>query len=161
MKLLIFILLFTTGCSSFSNKTEDYVKRTWNIIENASTKKWSTSQLINHIGQPTQVFKQPAKHIYLGWIYDNKSSGFQEWGISIEKNNIIDSVTYLPKDPYRHEFTIEKIMARWKNLNCSHKTQQKLSPGLVKTIAYLDCDNGHRIVKYNMYKEVESILVDY
>ncbi len=52
-------------------------------------------------------------------------------------------------------------MARWENFNCIHKTKQELSPGLVKTISYLNCDNGHRIITYNMYKEVESILVDY
>jgi len=61
----------------------------------------------------------------------------------------------LPEEKYRHEFTIEKIMARWNSFNCIHKTKKELSPELIKIITYLDCDNGHRITTYNMYKEVE------
>ncbi len=162
MKLVI-LLAFLISCSSVKTfvSEDNYLLSAWEIIEDASPKNWNKEQLISKLGLPKEQYSHPKKQNHSAWIYFDKKTGFQEWGISINQDGIAHSVTYLPKDPYRHEFTIEKIMARWKNLNCSHKTKQELSPGLVKIITYLDCDNGHRIVKYNMYKEVESILVDY
>jgi hypothetical protein len=162
MKSLILIFIFVTACSTTSEENKgNYIDKIWNVIENASVNSWSKEKLTNEIGKPTQIIKQPTKTIFSAWIYKAKSDGLQDWGISIKQNGAVDSITYLPEEKYRHEFTIEKIMARWHNLNCIHKTKQKLSPGLVKIITYLDCDNGHRIITYNMYKEVQSILVDY
>ena len=162
MKLII-LLVFLISCSSVKtivNENNDLLS-TWEIIENASLKSWNKELLISKLGLPNEKYSHPKKQNHSAWIYLNKKTGFQEWGITLKHDRTIISVTYLPNDPYRNEFTIEKIMARWKNFNCIDKTELKLSPGLVKTITYLDCDNGHRIITYNMYKEVESILVDY
>ncbi len=158
MKWSILIVLLTS-CASVHQAKENHIEVIWNIIENASINGWSPKKLISKIGEPKQKIEKPTHDIYSAWIYSDRESGFQEWGISIKKDNTIGSITYLPKDPYRHEFTVNKIMARWKNLNCKHEKKQELSPGLVKIVTYVACDNNKRIVKYNRYKEVESILV--
>lgn len=160
MKSLILVFIFLTGCSTTSEeKKENDVEKIWNVIENASVNSWSKKKLTNEIGEPTQIIKQPTKTIFSAWIYKTKSDGLQDWGISIKQNRTVDSITYLPEEKYRHEFTIETIMARWKNLNCKHEKKQELSPGLIKTVTYITCANNKRIINYNRYKEVTSILV--
>ena len=160
MKYLI-IFTFLISCSSINNPRpkENYVESRWEIIENATLKKWGYKQLISKLGQPHGKYKHPIKTDHIAWIYYQKSTGIQEWAFVLNKQGIIVSVLYKPKDPYRYEFTIDKIITRWKNFNCKHEKKQELRPGLVKVITYLDCDTGNRIVKYNMYKQVTSINV--
>ncbi len=159
MKSLILLFLFLTACTSTHEQNVNPVELIWNILERASIDGWTSEKLLDQIGKPTQIFKQPAKEIDLAWIYKNQASGFQEWGIGIKNNNVIDSITYIPNESYRNEFTIEKITTRWKNLDCKHQQKQELSPGLVKTIKYIECNHGTHVIKYNKYNEVESIFI--
>lgn len=146
--------MLLAGCTSL--KTNE-LKQTWNVIENASTKNWTKDKLENEIGVAQEEIKSPTARIHLTLLYEQ--SNRQKWGITISKNNIVESVTYLPTDIYRHEFTIEKIMNRWKNLNCKKEEKQILTPHVIKKERFISCDNGKRIIHYNRYNEVESILV--
>lgn len=154
MKVLIFIIMFLTGCTSL--KTNE-LKQTWKVIEDAPSKHWSRSNLENVIGVPNKEMKNPTKKIHLALLYEQDNR--QKWGITMSKHNIVESVTYLPTNIYRHEFTIEKIMDRWKDLNCKKEEKQILTPHVIKKERFISCDNGKRIIHYNRYNEVESILV--
>lgn len=154
-------LVFLASCSINTVKTsvDNYVKSRWEIIENASINKWTSSDLQSKLGAPQGKYQHPKKKNHTAWIYHKKDNGFQEWAFVLNSNNIITSVLYKPKDPYRHEFTIEKTMARWKALNCKHKKIQDSSTHVIKTIRYIECNGGSHIVKYNRYNEVHSIFV--
>ena len=160
MKLII-LLLFFISCSSTEilNKKDNYMKSIWEIIEKSLENNWNKENLISKLGKPKEQYTHPRKKEYIAWIYFNKKTGFQEWSFTLDKKENIQNVLYIPIEKYRSEFTTEKIMGRWKNLNCKHEKKQELSPGLVKTVTYVTCDNNKRIIKYNRYKEVTSILV--
>lgn len=159
MKLLIPILLLVACTTTYKKASNQSPELIWDVIENAPSQRWSDTQLIQKIGKPNQVFKRPTKGIFLGWTYKNEASGFQEWGISFYDDMTVESVTYLPQEIHRHEFTIEKIMTRWKHLNCTHKKNKVLNPGLIRIESYIECGSDKRVAKYNKYNEIESILV--
>ena len=146
--------MFLTACTSL--KTNE-LKQTWNVIENASSKHWTKSKLENEIGIAQKEIKNPVKKIHLALLYEQNNR--QKWGITLSKDNTVESVTYLPTDSYRSEFTIQKIMNRWRDLNCKKEEKQVLTPHVIKKERFITCDNGKRIIRYNQYNEVESILV--
>ncbi len=159
MKILL-LLIFLMSCSTTKMQSDNYVTTVWKIFDKVSNKTLKVEELSSTFGDTKEKYKHPKKKHTVAWLYRDRETHFQEWSFEISNGKKIESVLYYPNESYRHEFTIEKIMANWKNLNCIHKTRQELSPGLIKTVTYLDCDNSQRIITYNMYKEVESILVN-
>lgn len=160
MKYIIFLILLIS-CSSLKkpNDTIDHLILIWQLLEKAPSEQWYKDKLVSNIGYPKEKIPHPKKKNLTGWIYLNTENSFQEWGITIDKNNIVDSVTYIPSGKYRPEFTIEKIMDRWKDLKCKKEEKQVLTPHVIKKERFISCDNGKRIIHYNRYNEVESILV--
>ncbi len=160
MKHIIFLILLIS-CSSIKklNDKIDHLMLIWQILEEAPSKQWNKDILVSNMGYPKEKIPHPKKKNLTGWIYFNTENRFQEWGITINKNNIVDSVTYIPSGKYRPEFTIEKIMDRWNNLNCKKEEKQILTPHVIKKERFISCDSGKRIIHYNRYNEVESIFV--
>ena len=158
----IIIAMLLISCSLLDSTTsnDSYVKSTWEIIENASVQGWSKKEIISKLGSPHEKYVNPKNKEYISWFYFQKKTGFQEWAFTFNQEGNVKGVLYLPKDPHRSDFSIDKIMARWKNLNCEHKKKQVLMPGLIKTVSYVGCDNEKRFIEYNRYKEVESISVE-
>ena len=160
MKWIIFSIFFIS-CSLLDLNTNEkkYVELVWKILENASIQSWSEDKIITTLGKPKEKYVHKNKKESISWFYVQSETGLQEWALSL-KNKKVDGVLYMPKDPYRSEFTIKKIMFRWKNLDCKHKKKQILRPGLIKIITYVGCDNDKRIIEYNRYKEVLSVTVE-
>jgi len=160
MKLLI-LLVFITSCSSNYTRTQssDYVVTTWKIFDKVYTDNWSIKELISTLGHTKEKYTHPQKKHSIAWLYRDKKTNFQEWSFEINKEKKIINVLYHPNESYRDEFTIEKMINHWKDLNCKHKQKQELSPGLVKTIKYIECNNGSHVIRYNRYNEVESVSV--
>lgn len=90
MRISILTTAFFAACTILQTNN---LEQTWNIIEKASSKHWTKSKLENEIGKATKEIKNPAKKIHLALLYEQ--SNRQKWGITLSKNNIVESVTYL------------------------------------------------------------------
>ena len=153
---MFFVSCFSVNVQSSKN---NYVETVWNILENAYHQGWNKNQIIKILGEPKEAQSHPEKKGQVSWFYFQKDTGFQEWTFGINDGNVI-AVLYMPKDHYRSEFTIEKIMIRWKELNCQHKENQIVSTDLIRVVKYIGCSNNKIIAEYNRYNQVESIIVE-
>ena len=161
MKILMHLLaLSIISCSSISHQKRVHDSSFyWSILEESVEKKWSKAQVLKKVGEPNEKYAHPQKTGIVSWFYSNNESNFQEWVFSFDNRGVINGVSYFPNKPMISDFTIDKIASRWKNLNCKHETKQVLKPHVIKNERYLNCDDGKKIIRYNKYNEVESIIV--
>lgn len=157
MKIIIFCF-FIISCSSLDtkNNNKDVADYNWSIIENSNEKLLSLPEVKNLFGEPVRSYQYDDGTISL--IYFNKKTNFQEWAFAFHGDKIT-GITYIPQAPFRNDFTLDKILKRWKDLNCKKIEEPVITSHTINTKTYMSCDKGRRIVNYNRYNEVSSIYV--
>ncbi len=153
----LFIILFAISCTSFKHVGNDEIEKRWSILELAINEKWTKKDIFHILGNPES--RKPDEEGE-SWFYDSKENDYQEWVISFNlKGEIVTNIGFGPTGSMGKEFTLPKILERWKNLNCKKKKSKWYSKGhTVYQDIYYICDGGKRI-DYNRYNEVSWIRV--
>ncbi len=155
MKYLLIIMLLTS-CSSHQRTTEEKVKSKWIILENAVSEKWTPEKILERLGKPKEMRSNKGGE---SWYYQSSENGYQEWSIGI-KGGIVTGLIYFPTGSMNDEFTLDKILKRWKKFNCKKKKSERYMKGhTVYQDQYYLCD-GNKRIEYDRYNEVSWIRVN-
>lgn len=156
MKYIVMIALFLS-CSSSELSLQTKVEPKWLILEKAIAENWDQGRILQILGSPKEKTKEKFKEF---WLYESSENGVQEWSFSF---NIVNKrITYIgfnPTGSMDKEFTLEKILKRWKRYNCiNKKSDWYMKRHTVYQDTYYICD-GNRRINYNRYKEVSWIRI--
>ena len=157
MKYLFAVLFLVISCTTFKDNSRNTMEQRWSILEKAISDKWTQEDIRHILGTPqSKKFDQEDET----WFYDSKESGYQEWIISFNiKDKIVMNIGFGPTGLMDKEFTLSKILERWKKYNCVSKKSDWYSKGhTVYQDTYYLCD-GNRKIEYNRYEEISWIWV--
>ena len=160
-KYLIIFIFILIGCQAPSSKIGQnrYEKgpSSWDMIENISSRPWNKDEVKKFLGTPSEIFdRKKASNEF--WTFNDTITEHQRWSINFSKDDFVSFVVYIPQEYERNSFSIDAILERWKSYHCLEKSEQRLSPDLVKKINYFICDDGRKFFFYK-WNEVTSINI--
>lgn len=153
----ILLLSLLISCSTTKRTFQENINKRWAILEDAITQNWDQSKIVKLLGVPQKKIKDEIKEY---WSYYSSKNGIQEWSISFSlKSKKVTYVGYNPTGLMDAEFTLDKILKRWKKNNCMDKKSDWYAKGhTVYQDNYYLCDGNKRIY-YNRYEEVSWIKI--
>ncbi len=162
--LIIFLINACTLSTSKKNNENMPIKSgsdaIWDILENATFSDWKNEDIKVKLGLPQISFKDKKNPNIEVWIYNHKTTQYQEWAFEFNELSRVISVTYGPSSDNYYDFSLENIKQRWSKYNCENKEKQKLQPGLITTVTYIVCDKDKRYIEYNKHNEVSYITIE-
>jgi hypothetical protein len=154
----IFLLVFLLSCSSQELSTPEENEKKWFVLEQAIDNDWTQEKVLQELGEATEKSLLKGEEF---WSYDNSKSESLEWTISFNTvSKKIMHITFSPFKDTRKDFTLDKVLTRWKRFNCQKKKElyQSTNGHLIKEIEYYICDGGKQI-SYNQYGEIRWIKI--
>ncbi|MEI8347775.1 MAG: hypothetical protein WCG27_09920 [Pseudomonadota bacterium] len=134
---------------------DEKVPNSWGLIEQVSSRPWNKDDVKKILGRPSSIFERKGKDDEF-WTFDDSKTEYQRFSIHFSKDNFVSIVVYIPQEYERNIFSIDSILERWKTFHCVEKSEQRLSPGLIKVVHYFGCDDGRKFF-FNKWNEVLSI----
>ena len=151
----ILLIIFFLGCTPCQLDIKEKAEKHWAVLEQAVYEKWSQERVLKSLGEPKEKSLGKKNE---SWSYDTPN-GYQEWSFSFDlKEKNVLHVGYSPTESMTGQFTLEKILARWKKLNCKKKKERIIKPHVIRDIEYYLCD-GNKRINYNIYNEVSWIWI--
>lgn len=151
------ILFLVISCTTFKDNSRNAIEQRWSILESAISAKWTKTNILNILGSPKSKKLDKEDET---WFYDSKETSYQEWIISFGlKSETVTNIIFGPTGSMNTEFTLDKILMRWKKYNCVNKKSGWYAKGhTVYQDTYYLCD-GNKRIDYNRYGEVSWIKI--
>jgi hypothetical protein len=153
----VLLISIIVSCSSHMLLNKKRIEKRWSVLESAVDKKWNQKKVLFELGKPENKDLDNESE---SWFYYSSDEGGQEWSISFRlKDKTVSYVGFNSPESIASEFTLDKILKRWKKLNCKKKKSKMYAKGhSVYRDQYYLCD-GKKRIDYNRYKEVSWIRV--
>lgn len=154
MKQIIILMLALIGCSS-ADRALDTTEKNWSILELAVAQNWDNEHVQRILGAPAKI---ETDQQYETWYYYAEGSKHQRWIVSFElSRKEVVTVGFSPTKAIDEAFSLDSVLARWKNFNCVEHNVQRPTKGhtVLRDLTYR-CD-GKRKIEYNRYRELTWI----
>ncbi len=158
MKSLL-LLMLCLSCTKDLISESSLKDGPWPILENFNKQSWNSKNIIEHLGEPSEVIK--SKDGSSSWVYYDAITGRQSWAIGAsEIDKKISEIAYFPGSSGK-SLSVKELEVRWKNHGCTHSKETKQMAGHnYLTERFMKCDNGMKVIKYNRYGEVQGISIE-
>ncbi|MCT4643160.1 MAG: outer membrane protein assembly factor BamE [Bacteriovoracaceae bacterium] len=152
----ILLLITIVSCSSNQLSIKEAAESKWSVLEQSIVSNWNKSKVLSLLGEPSQKSGKNED----SWVYYSDQTRLQEWVIGFDiKSKKVIKVTFGPTGFLNTEFTLDKILKRWKGSSCKKMKSKMYTKGhTVYQDTYYLCGPNKRI-DVNRYNEVTWISV--